>query len=190
MAFVVGLVGEKGSGKGTLARLLEEAAPSGVRVAQVRFSDVLRETLSLWHLEHSRANLQALARSMAETFSAHAISDAVQHRIANAADLVIVDGVRWLADEQLIRSFPQNTMVYITVPPEVRYRRLRERNENIGETDASYEQFLVEEQARSERDIADIGSRADMSIVNDRSIVELQQAATGILRHALKLEIA
>jgi dephospho-CoA kinase len=47
---VLGLVGEKGSGKQTFSDFLKKAA-KGKKIAHMRFSDILRETLELWSLE-------------------------------------------------------------------------------------------------------------------------------------------
>lgn len=167
---VVGLVGEKGGGKGTAVPLISEALPAGTRCVGVRFSDILRETLTLWHLAHTRANLQNLSKMMDAEFGNGTLAHAMGHRIANiAADVVVLDGVRWEADRLLIRSFASNLLVYITANTRVRYERLRVRKENAKEHETSYEQFLEEEQATSERAIPAIGATADVRIDNEGS---------------------
>ncbi|MBI4434595.1 hypothetical protein HY635_02150, partial [Candidatus Uhrbacteria bacterium] len=162
---VVGLVGEKGGGKGTAVRLIGDALPTGTRCVGVRFSDLLRETLDLWHLPHTRANLQNLSKMMDAEFGNGTLAHAMGHRIARiAADVVVLDGVRWEADRLLIRSFANNLLIYITASTRTRYDRLCARRENAKEHETSYEQFLEEERATSERAIPAIGATADVRI--------------------------
>jgi len=165
---VVGLVGEKGGGKGTAVPLMSAALPPGTRCVGVRFSDILRETLTLWHLAHTRAHLQNLSKVMDAEFGNGTLAHAMGHRIAGIdADVVILDGVRWEADRLLIRSFTNNLLVYITASTRVRYERIRGRGENAQEHTTSFEQFLEEERATSELAIPAIGATADVRITNE-----------------------
>jgi len=171
MPLVIGIVGAKGSGKGTFAATLEAVAPVGVHVARVRMSDVLRETLDLWHLPQSRANLQHFSGVMDAEFGSGTLAHAIGHRIASAAaDIVVVDGVRWEADRLLIRSFPQNILIAVTADVRVRYERLTQRGENAQESHTTFEQFLEEEQAVSERAIPAIVATADVRITNEGAL--------------------
>jgi dephospho-CoA kinase len=179
---VIGLVGEKGGGKGTFAELLAAHAPNGTRVIRVRFSDILRETLDLWHFPPSRANLQNLSKMMDAEFGNGTLAHAMGHRIANLkADIVILDGVRWEADRLLIRSFPQNLLIYVTADSRMRYERLRARGEKSGEAAATFEQFLEEEGAIAERAIPAIAATADVRIVNEGSVEEFRRHVTAVL---------
>lgn len=174
---VIGLVGEKGSGKGTFAATLERIVQSGTRIARVRMSDVLRETLDLWHLPHTRANLQTLSKAMDTEFGNGTLAHAIGHRIAAAdASIVIVDGVRWEADRLLLRSFGRNLLVYVTASPRIRYERTCARGENAMESSTTFAQFLEEERATSEQAIPRIGVTADATIVNGGTIEEFTAA--------------
>lgn len=163
---VIGLVGEKGGGKGTFAIVLAGlAAPCGV--ATVRFSDVLRATLDLWDIPKTREHLQDIAKVMVDRFGADALSHAVEERVHRTdADMIVLDGIRWQADVDLLRRFPRNILVYITAPPNIRYERLAARSENVGEGGMSYAQFLAEEQKVNEIEIPTIGAHADVRMDN------------------------
>lgn len=179
---VVGLVGEKGSGKGTFAELLENGAPAGKRVVRVRFSDLLRETLDLWRIAKTREHLQTLAAIMVKHYGPETLAHATVHRVAEAkADVVLLDGVRWEADRLLIRSFEHNLLVYITASPRIRYERLRGRSENAKEGQTTYEQFLKEEHAVTEHAIPAIGATADIRIVNEGSRDELRRYINAVI---------
>lgn len=143
MPLVIGVVGEKGSGKGTFADIFRVACP-GKRIATIRFSDILRETLTRWAIPESRANLQKIAMTMVGAFGTDALANAIVARVnAMDADVVILDGIRRKSELTLLRQFPSNMLIYVTAPLAVRFERLRQRRENIGEGTMSYEQFLV-----------------------------------------------
>jgi dephospho-CoA kinase len=91
------------------------------------------------------------------------------------ADVTILDGVRWLGDEHMIRSLNDDgiktVMVYIAADPKVRYVRLLARN-RAGEAATTWEKFMQQEQIKNEVDIPDIGSRAEIALENNYDDVE------------------
>jgi uridine kinase len=142
-------------------------------VSRHRFSDVLRETLTLWGIPHGRENEQILAQIMVAegAFKAGALSNAVMNRIANdPSDVAILDGVRWLSDEAMIRNFGasgiHDLIIYISADADTRYARMKARNRS-GEATTTREQFDKQGQAKNEIDIPQIGSRADIIIQNN-----------------------
>lgn len=175
MDIVIGLVGEKGGGKGTFAAHLAECA-GGRKVVSTRFSDLLRETLDLWHISPSRANLQKIAVVMDDGFGAGTLSNAIYERVTNInADITVIDGVRWETDAALIRRFENNLLIYITANPQSRFARTVARAEKAGERETSFEQFMQEEQAANELLIPKIGARADGVINNEGTIEEYKK---------------
>jgi hypothetical protein len=111
-----------------LEQLLRE---DGYSVSRHTFSDILRDTLGLWDLPHTRDNLQKMAIVMnAESgFGDGSLSRAMRRRLMeDTADVTILDGVRWLGDEKMIRSLNDDgiktVMVYIAADAKVRYGRL------------------------------------------------------------------
>ena len=177
MAFIIGLVGENGGGKGTFAEALMAAAKeAGASAERLRSSDILKDTLSLWHIPSTRENLGKLALLMVRVYGEGTLTNAVRNRIEkSAADIVIFDGVRWKSDEALVRSFPKNLMAYVTTDPKLRYERMRARKEKSGEEHMTFEQFLKDEKAPTEKDIPEIGARADIRLENNDSLGLLQE---------------
>ncbi len=172
---IIGLVGEKGSGKETFGNLLQELLPSK-KIVRVRSSDVLVETLALWNIEKTRENLQNLAIWMDETFGDGTLSDVVKHRIEELeADIVIFDGIRWMTDVKLINNFPHHLLIYITAPLKIRFERLKKRQEKMYEETTSFEQFIKEEQKKNELLIPKIGEEADIKIVNDETVEKFKE---------------
>lgn len=175
MKIVIGLVGEIGGGKGTFFTLLKEQLPS-YTIARVGFSDIIRETLVLWGLSNTRENLQKLPQAMDQFYGKGSLSHAIQKRVeGKTEDIVVLDGVRWETDLQMIKSFPVNILVYITACPEIRFLRLRSRPQNTGDFNLEWETFLKQEQAPNEILIRQIGARADFEIENNGALDEYRE---------------
>jgi dephospho-CoA kinase len=170
---IIGLVGEKGSGKDTFAKYLQEISEK--KIAHIRFSDLLKQTLKLWDLPLTRANLQKLAQVL-ENFGAGTVAHGLEKQIQETdAEIIILDGIRWKPDVELLQKFPEHKLVYITADPKLRFERLKSRGEKIGESEMTYEQFLEEERAPNELLIAEIGSEADAKIENNGPIEEFDE---------------
>ncbi len=180
MKLVIGIIGAPLAGKETCANLFEKLLiEDGYSVSRHTFSEILRETLDLWDIPHGRDNEQKMAIIMnAETgFGDGALSRAMRKRLMeDAADVTILDGVRWLGDEHMIRSLNDDgiktVMVYIAADPKVRYARLLARN-RAGEAATTWEKFQEQNQMKNEVDIPDIGSRAEIALENNYNDVNL-----------------
>ena len=115
---IIGLVGEKGSGKDTFAKYLQEISDKSV--AHTRFSDLLKQTLNLWDLPVTRANLQKLAQVL-ENFGTGTVAHGLEKQIQKSeADIIILDGIRWKPDIELLKKFPKYLLVYITADPKLK----------------------------------------------------------------------
>lgn len=175
MKIIIGLVGEKGCGKGTFKDLLSEIMPDK-KIVHVRFSDVLVETLKLWGIPTSRENLQKLSPAMVRAYGEGTLTRAVKKRVEDLeADIVILDGVRWLSDAEMLRQFTRNLLVYVIADAELRFERTKNRKEKAGEENTNWEKFLQEEQAETEKYIPIIGALADYKILNNGSLEELRE---------------
>jgi dephospho-CoA kinase len=179
MKLVIGIIGAPLAGKETCANVLDQLlVEDGYRVSRHTFSDILRDTLTLWDIPHTRDNLQKMAIVMnAETgFHDGALSRAMRRRLmSDDADVAILDGVRWLGDEKMIRGLNddgiKSVFVYLTADPKVRYARLISRN-RVGEAATTWEDFSRQEKVRTEVDIPDIGSRAEITLENNYDDIE------------------
>jgi dephospho-CoA kinase len=179
MKLVIGIVGAPLAGKETCANVLEKLLiEDGYSVSRHTFSEILRETLDLWGIPHGRDNEQKMAIIMnAETgFKDGALARAMKNRITHEdVDVTILDGMRWLGDEKMLRDLNEegikSIIIYIPADPKVRYARLLARN-RAGESATTWENFARQEQARTEVDIPDIGLRAEIMIENNHDDIE------------------
>ena len=171
---IVGLVGEKGSGKETFGNFLSGIAKK-TKVTRVRFSDILVETLRSWDLPLTRKNIQKMAVVMEDGFGKGTLTQAVKRRIAIInAEILILDGIRWLTDEKMLREIDNSLIVYITADLKLRFERIRRRTEKVGEG-KSFRQFMKEEKAKNELFIGKIGKRADVKLENNGSLGEFKK---------------
>ncbi len=166
---IIGVVGEKGSGKGTFPKLLQESL-SDKKIVRTTFSDIMTDTLNIWGLDRSRENYIKLVVAMRDNFGPDVLASAVKKRIQELdGDIIVVDGMRWMADLDMIRSL-DGKIVYITADPKIRYERTKARGEKAGETETTLEQFMEEEKAPTEVDIPKIAEASDFTINNDRDL--------------------
>lgn len=185
MKTVIGVAGKIGSGKGTFVKILKELIPQAV-IKQVRSGEILAETLDLWNIPTTRENLQNLFAMMDKTFGTGALSRAMGLRIEKTSeDIVIFDGVRRETDFRAIRQFKNNILVYIVANPALRFQRIKERNEKVGESEITFEQFLKQDEAESEREIYSIGNRANFRINNNDSLENFREEVKWFIRQFL-----
>lgn len=173
---VLGLVGEKGSGKQTFVNFLKELHPN-LNIRQVRFSDILAQTLVLWDIPTTRPNLQKLSMSMNDSFGTQALANAAKFSIeGDSADIIILDGIRREAEYKLVKGMENSLVVYITAEADLRYKRLRLRSEKVGEVGLTFEQFLKEEQSKAESEISKISKIANIKMENNGTLDEFKSS--------------
>lgn len=175
MSYMIGLVGECGAGKSTFINFLKEMIVGSV--SRIGFSDILMETLCLWGIESTRGNLQKLAVVMNNSYGYGILSQAVFLKASqDESDIVIIDGIRWKSDVEMLKRFPSNLLIYITAGPKIRFERMRSRNEKIGENKKTFRQFLKEEKAPNEILIPRIGaSDAEFQFKNIGSLDDFKE---------------
>lgn len=176
MKLIIGLVGQKGCGKETVAGLIKDVYGTD-KVSHVRMSDILKETLKMWSIPETRTNLQRMAIIMNRHFGKGTLSKAVNDRIMKERSTVVVlDGIRWISDEKLVRSFDKNILIHIKAKSKIRFQRLKMRSDKIGEGRMNYKQFLKEEKVYTELFIKEIGNRADIILENNSSVKDLKKS--------------
>lgn len=171
---VIGITGEIGSGKDTFSNHFLKISKE--KVVRMRFSDVLKDTLTMWDLPLTRHNLQYLAVIMDRQYGKGTLTHAVKKRIERQkADIVLLEGIRWKSDVPLIRSFKKNFIVYITTDLKTRFERVKKRAEKVDEKSLTFKRFIIESKAPTETHISDIGRGADIKIENSGTLKEFKE---------------
>ncbi|NOZ58246.1 MAG: AAA family ATPase [Euryarchaeota archaeon] len=169
---VIGVMGRIGSGKSEASRYI--AQRYGGRV--FRFSDVLKDVLQRLYLPPRRENFITLGTALRRGFGDGVIARALKRDIlASDARVVVVDGVRYPEEVEMIKSFENSVLLYIHASPEVRYQRAVKRGEK-GEATISYEEFLKNDGAETEKRIEELAKLADHRIDNNGTLEELHTA--------------
>ncbi|OGL74286.1 hypothetical protein A3F28_00645 [Candidatus Uhrbacteria bacterium RIFCSPHIGHO2_12_FULL_57_11] len=167
---IIGLVGEGGAGKGTIAAYLKEKH----QAATCRFSDALNDILARLDVESTRENLielsEILRKSFGETVIARAVARWARER---TEEIIAVDGIRRMGDIETLGKLPGFHLVYVTADPKTRYERMIRRGEKAGETEMTYERFLVQEQLPTEVSIKDVAAHAEEKIDNNGGLDQL-----------------
>lgn len=169
---VIGLIGEKGSGKGVIARYLIEK----YQAEHFGTSRILKRTIDDLSLPATRDNLIKLALVLKEGFWHSVVIDAlIKEMEKSQAPMVIADGIRMHGDvEPFQKKYGKNfKLIYITAPINIRYERTLKRKEKVGEDKTTFEQFLADEGKLTEISIHEIGAGADLIIDNVGSLEKI-----------------
>jgi len=185
MPKIIGLVGEKGAGKGTVSDYLTKYYGA----EHFGSSDILKRTVSDLNLPLTRDNFIKLALVLKEGFGATVVMDALIEDIESEAkgDLIIADGIRMLDD---LKPFKEKygatfTLVYVTADVRLRYERSAKRQEKVGEGEMTFEQFLAEERRLTELSIHEVGRQADFILNNDGEQQDLEKQIQDMMEKIL-----
>lgn len=167
---VIGLVGETGSGKDTVADYLRDTYGAEL----TRFSDPIKKSLKHFFDAPSKADQAWLYGVFKQRFGEDVLHKALKRHIAlTASNVVVINGLRMPVDEDFMRTLSNNFIFYVTAPQEVRWRRTTARYEKADDNQ-SLEAFAhFEATAETERNVPAIGARADVTIHNEGTLEEL-----------------
>lgn len=167
---IIGLVGQISSGKGTVAKYIEEKY--GAKT--YRFSTMLRDVLNRLYLDINRANMQDISTLLRQKFGEDLMAKVITEDVKKESNnLIIVDGVRRLADIKYLQNLEGFYLTKIVASQENRYKRLTQRQENSDDNKKTYEQFLVEQNNEADAEIPLVMAQAKIEINNDADFEKL-----------------
>lgn len=177
MKLIVGLVGRIGSGKSTVGEHLKD----NYSAVELRYSGILTEVLETLSIPVTRENLQVLGKTLRETFGRDVLVKAMRGKLANTgSDVVIVDGIRYSNEVEMLREFDNTLLLFVDVPAPMRYERAVKRGER-GEAGITFEEFMANEGAETERYIDPLKDMADHVLDNSGTPEELIEKVETIL---------
>ncbi len=182
---IIGIIGEKGSGKGTVSNYLME----NYKIDHFCVSDILKRTLENIHILPTRENYNKLAISLKKTFKKTVLIDALIEDIEkDKAKIVIADGIRMNGDVEPFRKKYKNNfyLLYVTADVKVRYERTKKRKEKAGEDKTTFKQFKKQEKNPTEKDIPKIGKKADFILNNNGTKEQLEAQIKEIAKKIFK----
>lgn len=167
---IIGLVGPIASGKGVTKRYIEEKYQG----KDCRFSSILRDILNRVNLPTSRENLQKISTVLRQSFGEDLLAKAISIDASRLeAGIVVIDGVRRMADIKYLRELPNFFLVKIDAEHTERHQRVIRRNENPGDDKKSFEDFVKDHEAEADREVPIVMEEAKYSIHNNGTIEEL-----------------
>ncbi len=147
-----------------------------------RFSNILRDALNRLGIQTSRENIIALSTWARQSFGEDLLAKAMARDVEKSeSPLIIVDGARRLADIKYLSELPGFHLISVDADPEIRYKRMVARNENPGEADKTYEDFLADHQKETEITIPEIMATAEFSLDNNGTLDDLYAQIDKIL---------
>ncbi|MEI7452431.1 MAG: hypothetical protein WCK37_04505 [Candidatus Falkowbacteria bacterium] len=171
---IIGLTGKIACGKGITKKYI--MSKYGDRAADYRFSTILRDVLNRLDVETGRENLQKISLALRTTFGDDLLAKAIAKDIVNDKhDIVIIDGIRRLNDIKYLRKIHGFILIRIVAEEKLRFLRVVFRNENKGDNEKTFDDFLNDEKAEAEMEIPRVMAKAEMEIYNEDTIIELER---------------
>jgi dephospho-CoA kinase len=163
---IVGLLGETGSGKDTVAEYLKEEY--GAKL--MRFADPMKETLSIYFDKLSKADQSWLYLVFKERFGEDVLSRAMAKRVEDEkSSLIVINGLRMPSDYDFVKKYPDSYVLYITLDQKIRWERVASRGEKTDDK-ISFKKFQELDRQETEVHISEVGAKADKKINNDKDL--------------------
>lgn len=182
---IIGLTGPNASGKGEVKKYLETEC----QAVSFKFSDILRDVLRRLYIVINRENLQDLSTDLRKRFGNDVLAKAIAQDATNSSEkIIVIDGVRRLDDIKYL--LPLNNFKLISVDADInlRYERLKLRNENEGDKDKTLEQFMLEEQKEAEQEIPKVMARAHFQLDNNQNLNNLHRQIDAVVDSLIKIK--
>lgn len=172
MSLILGIAGQMLSGKSTAAKFYVDEC----HAVSLRYSAMINEILDVLDLEQTRFNQQELGRILKEQYGPVVLAKALIERIKESGDgFYLIDGFRIKEEVDEFRKLENFKLVYIESSSELRYARLQGREEKVGESKETLEQFNKSQEHAVDRNIAGLKQYADIIIENKGSVEDLEK---------------
>jgi dephospho-CoA kinase len=178
---IIGLVGEMGSGKDTVAKYLNEK----YGVLLMRFADPIKETLKIYFEQSTREDQQWMYMALKERFGSDVLGKAIRKRVENAEGIIAINGLRMPDDFVFMRSFEKSYIIFVTANQKLRWERTTGRDEKADDN-ITLEKFQEMERAETEVHIPEIGAKADFTVINEKDLEFLLKSVDEIMAKILK----
>jgi len=180
---ILGFTGLMASGKDVCKKYLEAKH----NAKSFRFSSILRDVLDRLAVPIDRNNLITLSTWARETFGQDLLAKVIARDTSDAKeDMVVVDGIRRIPDIEHLKKLPGFVLISIDADPKIRYERLLARNENKGDAQKTFEDFMADHQRETELSIPGVMAVSQFKIDNNGSFDKLYQQIDDIIARIKK----
>lgn len=175
---ILGFVGQLASGKGTVAKYFE----TKYHASTFRFSTMLRDLLDRIYLEHNRDNLIKMSEAIRHTFGEDILAKTMSLDAETSDNnLIIVDGIRRMADIEYLFKLPNFVLVEIFADPHTRHERMTKRGENQDDNTKTFEQFMEDHKRSTEVTIPEVASHATERMDNNGTLEKLYKQLDNLI---------
>lgn len=175
---VLGFVGKLASGKAECQKYISDKQDAG----SAKFSTSLRDILNRLYLPISRENMQNLSLDLRNRFGGDILARVITEDVKNNShEIVVIDGVRRLEDISSLKDLPNFHLISIDASSEIRYKRMKLRNENEGDADKTLSAFEEDEKREAELQIPEVMAAANYHLDNNGSLEQLYKQIDKIL---------
>jgi dephospho-CoA kinase len=176
----IGITGKLLSGKGTAAGFFVK----NYDAEHLRFSKVIDEILDIMDLPITRINEQDMGVAMKELFGEEVYTHALITRAKKSDKKVVVfEGIRKPQElEGFKRELPNFTFIYLKASTEIRYARMQKRNEKVGESTKTFEEFIESEKHEADKMLASLEEQADIVITNESTTEAFEAELSKVLK--------
>lgn len=176
---ILGFVGPLASGKEEAKKYLEKNYGAGSH----RFSMMLRDILNRLYLPITRENMQDLSLDLRQRFGGDTLARVIAEDVKNdPREIIVVDGVRRLADIVSLKDVPGFYLVAIDAKPRTRYERLIKRGENADDNQKTYEEFMIDCQKEPELEIPTVMAQAKFHLDNNGDLAQLHKQIDDLIK--------
>lgn len=175
---ILGFVGKLASGKAVCQKYISENYDAG----GAKFSTSLRDILNRLYLPITRENMQDISLDLRNRFGSDILARVIAEDVKNDPhDIVVIDGVRRLPDIACLKDLPGFNLISIDATPELRYERMKKRNENVGDSEKTFAQFVEDGGREAELQIPEVMSAASFHLDNNGPIEDLHKQLEKII---------
>jgi len=175
---ILGFVGKLASGKAVCQQYISNKHDAG----SAKFSTALRDILNRLYLPISRENMQNLSLDLRTRFGGNILAQVITEDVKNNPhEIVVIDGVRRLDDISSLKDLPNFHLISIDASPEIRYERMKLRNENEGDDKKTFADFEEDGKREAELQIPEVMAAAKFNLDNNGTLDQLYNQIDKIL---------
>ena len=175
---IIGISGEIASGKGTVAKYIAEK----YNASAYRFSTMLRNAMDRLYIEQNRDNISTFSTLLRKKFGEDLFAKVMAKDVKkDEAEIIVIDGIRRLADIEYLKEIPEFKFVYIEADIKKCYDRIIQREENTDDKNKTFDEFVEEHNLETETQIKDLKQYADIIIENNGTLEDLYEKIDNII---------
>lgn len=183
MPLVIGLTGEKLSGKGTVSAYLAKK----YKAQHYRFSKILEDIINRLYLPNTRQNQIDIALALRDKYGNEILAHVLKKDIENdKQEISVIDGIRYWEELHILKNLTGFVLINITAPLEIRHARALKRKEKEDEQNISFADFKKIEEGPTEVIIKELARDADYTVLNDKTFDDLYNAIDTIMTEIKK----